>query len=144
MSSLGEGFDLKRFIIILIILMFPFSIGLSSGQFQPEAMERIVTLEPLADSYVDSRNAALNFGAADELKVSNDSRTLITSYLKFEVPEIELADFLGSDLILRLKFKREPITSTIAVHMVNSSLTWDELRINYLNAPEPENEKGMH
>jgi len=120
--------------------MFPFSIGLSSGQFQPGEIQRVVTLEPLADSYVDPENAALNFGAADELRVSNDSGILSTTYLKFDVPEIELTDFLGADLILRLKGKSESTTSTIAVYLVNRSLTWDELRINFLNAPEPDNQ----
>lgn len=121
-------------LISLLILLFPISIAPSFGQFQ---INRIVILEPIADSYVDSQTPTLNFGAAENLKVALERfGRESTSYLKFDVPSFDSSSFLGAKLYVRLQEKSEASTSTVVLYEVNNTKSWNELGINFLNAPD--------
>jgi hypothetical protein len=87
------------------------------------------TLNPTADSYVDAGAATSNFGASSQLRV--DSKPLVRSYLKFEVPELT-----GEVLSATLRVYSGTKDST-GYRFHGAGTSWDELGITHNNAPAP-------
>lgn len=125
---------LRYFSTILIFVLLVLATFSNLASAQPREIERILTIEPLADSYVDQRSANLNFGGSRFLEVSLINGQRETSFLRFDIPAIDNSSFISADLNLYLRKKTTEVTSSIGVYIVDPS-SWDELRITYVNAP---------
>ncbi|MGB0385128.1 MAG: DNRLRE domain-containing protein [Ardenticatenaceae bacterium] len=89
---------------------------------------RLVTIAPVADSYVNAGSPASNFGNATTLRT--DATPDLHSYLRFDVPA--LVGFV-TDAKLRV-FANSTSGIGYTVHEVADN-SWDEGAINFTNAP---------
>jgi len=100
-----------------------------------------LNLVPIADSYVDSSNPTLNYGSAPTVNVestlSRSGVLLATeiSYLTFNMSAIPKGMIVeNATLGLYLASHSTAATGNVSVYS-GSSTTWNELTIDYLNAP---------
>lgn len=89
-----------------------------------------MTLNPVADSYVQSGQPASNFGTATSVKV--DRSPVTTSYLKFDVQGMTSAPAKATVRI----FKSLSTTTAITLRPVADN-SWSETGITFNNKPTP-------
>jgi hypothetical protein len=80
------------------------------------------------DSYVDASNATANFGSAMTFRV--DGSPIVRTYIRFNVQGV-------SGMITRVRLRVFANSSSSSGYTVSgvSDNTWNELTINYNNAP---------
>ena len=94
----------------------------------PSGTVHTVTLNPVADSYVDSANPAVTHGPSSQLRV--DGSPLVNSYLRFDLTSVP-----GTITGLTLKvFATSSSGAGYAVRGVADN-TWNETTLNWNNAP---------
>jgi len=99
-----------------------------------------ITLNPVADAYVDSSNPVSNYGGEDYLSVSfydydffND--TTQNSYLLFDLSDIS-SDIYGIESATLELYLWSPVSPTVQVGVHSCPDTeWNELEITWSNAP---------
>ncbi len=116
-----------RFVLVLTAVLV--GSGLMVVGATP-ASASTITLNPVADSYVQSDLPTANFGTATSVKV--DGSPVTTSYLKFDVQGLAAAPGKAT---LRV-FKSLSTTTAITLRPV-ADTTWSESGINYVNKPAP-------
>jgi acid phosphatase type 7 len=94
----------------------------------PSSNLQTITLNPVADSYVDSANPTMNHGASTQLRV--DGSPLVYSYMKFDLSSVP-----GTITGLTLQVQAtSSSTAGYAVRSVSDS-TWGESTLTWNNAP---------
>jgi chitodextrinase len=94
----------------------------------PSGTVHTVTLNPVADSYVDSANPTATHGTSSQLRV--DGSPLVDSYLRFDLSSVP-----GTITGLTLKvLATSSSTAGYAVRGVADN-TWNETTLNWNNAP---------
>jgi len=94
----------------------------------PASSQQTVTLNPTADTYVDSSNPTVNHGTATPLRV--DGSPLVYSYLKFDLSSVP-----GTITGLTLNvYATSSSTAGYAVRPV-ADTTWSESALTWNNAP---------
>ena len=116
-----------RFVLVLTAVLV--GSGLTVVGATP-ASASTITLNPVADSYVQSDLPTANFGTVTSVKV--DGSPVTTSYLKFDVQGLAAAPGKAT---LRV-FKSLSTTTAITLRPV-ADTTWSESGINYVNKPAP-------
>jgi chitodextrinase len=94
----------------------------------PSSNLQTITLNPVADSYIDSANPAVNHGTSTQLRV--DGSPLVYSYLKFDLSSIP-------GTITGLTLQVQATSSSAAGYAVRSvaDSTWGESTLTWNNAP---------
>jgi hypothetical protein len=118
---------MKNFILacLLIIIISALTFGLSK---QVSASLLTLTLNPVADSYVDAGNPTTNNGTTTQIRI--DGSPIVRSYLRFNVTGIT-----GTVSSATLKIYANSAQSTgFEIHRV-SDTAWGETTITYSNAP---------
>ncbi len=127
----------KTFLIVVLLFVTLVSQSLSIPTFanpiEPEgvksaALDAPVTLVPVADSFVNARYPNDNHGADPDMRV--DSDPVISAYLRFNVSGVSGA---VSKATLRLYASNNLSSGIVVKRVANNS--WDEMSINYNNAP---------
>jgi chitodextrinase len=94
----------------------------------PSSNLQTITLNPVADSYVDSANPTVNHGASTQLRV--DGSPLVYSYLKFDLSSVP-----GTATALTLQVLATSSSGAgYAVRSVSDN-TWGESTLTWNNAP---------
>jgi len=94
----------------------------------PSSNLQTTTLNPVADSYVDSANPTVNHGTSTQLRV--DGSPLVYSYLKFDLSSVP-----GTITGLTLQVQATSSSGAgYAVRSVSDS-TWGESTLSWNNAP---------
>ncbi len=93
----------------------------------PTPVSSTLTLNPVADAYVDSANATTNYGTTTTLRT--DASPIQRSYLRFQVPTLS-----GSVVSATLRvYANSAVTVGYTVHSTSGS--WGETTITFANAP---------
>jgi len=105
----------------------------------PSAEATTETLEPIADSFVNSEKSTSNFGGQDVLRVTYQNRTFFDdierrAYLKFNLSEVPSGSTINS-ATLRLHTVVVTETTKIGAFYCPDN-TWEELEITWQNAPD--------
>ncbi|RPI94891.1 MAG: DNRLRE domain-containing protein [Chloroflexi bacterium] len=96
----------------------------------PTQPGQVSTFTPLADAYVKAANPTINYGTATTLRV--DASPIVRSYLRFDVQGLNT----GIKRATLRVFANSGSSSGYSVHSLDNN-TWNELTINYNNAPLP-------
>ncbi len=105
----------------------------------PSAKAETKTLEPIADSFINSEKSTSNFGGQDVLRVTYQNRTFFDdierrAYLKFNLSEVPSGSTINS-ATLRLHTVVVTETTKIGAFYCPDN-TWEELEITWANAPD--------
>ena len=100
------------------------------GAYVYSAGPTLATLNPVADTYVNSANPGSNYGSSTQLKVGG-SGLVQTAYLKFDL--LSLAGETVTSATLRL-WVYNGATGTYSLHPL-SDTSWTESGTTYLNRP---------
>jgi PKD repeat protein len=93
-----------------------------------------IELIPIQDSYINNNSPKDNYGLFDELRLTIPSPGYKIVYLKFNLSTIpSSAKIVSSELKLYLNQDLSKAASISAYYCSNNN--WDELLINWLNAP---------
>jgi hypothetical protein len=129
---------MKLWGIVFIICLFSalFSI---SNRITPVRATSLVTLLPIADAYVDSEHNTSNYGGADYLYAQFWDYTYIADvreniYLMFNLTRFSPSYEVSSASLRLYAWSAWSPTAHVGVHQC-SDTTWDEIAINWLNAP---------
>jgi hypothetical protein len=100
----------------------------------PTPTGEVVTLSPIADTYVDSASEGSNYGSASQLSIDGSPSYKI-SYLKFDLGSLTGQNILSA--VLRLKVFSEPYSDSTSTQYVKvvSDTSWGESVITYNNRP---------
>jgi hypothetical protein len=118
-------------LLILTLIVAWSSAEAASMSFAPSEIGAAATtssFSPAADSYVESSNAGTNYGSATQFRVDNSP--IVHSYLRFDIQGLSGT---VTNATLRI-YANSSSTAGITVYSVSDS-NWDELTINYSNAP---------
>jgi hypothetical protein len=105
----------------------------------PSAEATTETLEPIADSFINSEKSTSNFGGQDVLRVTYNNRTFFDdierrAYLKFNLSEVPSGSTINS---AKLRLHTVVVTETTKIGAFYCpDNTWEELEITWENAPE--------
>jgi hypothetical protein len=106
----------------------------------PSAEAETETLNPIADSFVNSEKSTSNFGGQDVLRVTYHNRTFFDdierrAYLKFNLSEEIPSGSTINSATLRLHTVVVTETTKIGAFYCPDN-TWEELEITWENAPD--------
>ncbi len=123
-----------KFVLVLPLLL----LSLLSQSVSFTSAQKTITLNPIADSYVDAGEPNSNYGASSSLDVWPYSAAFIKfgyiTYLKFDLETIPAgATITSAWLRLYLTWGLSE-TAEIGVHFVSDN-TWEELKITWNNKP---------
>ena len=93
--------------------------------YEPE----IVTLQPIADTYISSNDPSRNFGSKDQIITDGDSNVRV-SYLKFDLSGYQI---FGATLRLSQRYNGGEF-DTVEVRLL-SDTEWDESLLTWNNRP---------
>jgi len=127
---------LWRIGLIICLLSAPFSL---SNRITLVKATSLVTLLPIADAYVDSEHTTSNYGGADYLYAQFWDYTYIAdvrenSYLMFNLTRFSPLSEISSASLRLYAWSAWSPTTHVGVHQC-SDTTWNEITINWLNAP---------
>jgi len=124
----------KHFSLIFISILFSsFSLPIVNGA-------ETFTLNPIADSYISSAHSTNNYGTSVSLSAAILESRIENSYLLFDLTSLdsESFDITSARLELYSPSDASP-TLEVGVHLCQDT-DWDELEINWENAPSFEAE----